>query len=443
VTAVRPQNSSSPSPREQAGGHVLHCVERRPGEDRPKRRATVDDRARLAALARLAVIAGRGGLPNTLLDDALQVLRELLSVDFISVAVNGPGPNDIELVVGSRRGEPYPRTVVKRQTGGLTEGVLASCRTLAIPDLRNCQFLVRWMQDSQVRSYVGVPLQERGSPYGVLSVQSDQVDAFDSEDVSFVEAVSGVIGAALGISRERGRLEELTRFQERFVAMVAHDLRAPLQTVLGFGELLADGVTAGDQAREAGAAIADAANRMQEITGDLLELVEVRQEDLLVGATRLDLYEETARVVAATESCARDRGIEVQLTGVTVTVRLPQGWVARIVENLLANALKYTPSGGRVEIVVDSDEQWAWLRVADTGFGFDSGESGRIFEPFVRLVGDERVKAKGGSGLGLSIAREMIERAGGTIEASSAGRDRGAVFVVRFPRAAPEAVTDG
>lgn len=120
-----------------------------------------------------------------------------------------------------------------------------------------------------------------------------------------------------------------------------------------------------------------------------------------------------------------------------------KGWAARIVENLLGNALKYTPSGGRVEVLVDSDERWAWLRVADTGIGFDAGESGRIFEPFVRLVGDERVKAKGGSGLGLSIAREMSERAGGTIEASSAGRDRGAVFVVRLPRAAHGTVTGG
>jgi two-component system phosphate regulon sensor histidine kinase PhoR len=107
--------------------------------------------------------------------------------------------------------------------------------------------------------------------------------------------------------------------------------------------------------------------------------------------------------------------------------------VEQIVRNLLDNACQYTEAGGRVKVCVDCDEQWAYLRVSDTGVGIPESDLGRIFERFYR-VDKARSRAAGGTGLGLSIVKHLVQRMDGEISVASTP-GRGSTFTLRLPRA--------
>ena len=112
--------------------------------------------------------------------------------------------------------------------------------------------------------------------------------------------------------------------------------------------------------------------------------------------------------------------------------RVDAGRIEQVVWNLISNAVKFTPTGGRVEVALRRDAEGAEIRVADNGIGIEAAHLQRIFERFTQVEGG-LVRASGGLGLGLTIARQLVTLHGGTIEAESGGRNKGATFTVRLP----------
>ena len=235
--------------------------------------------------------------------------------------------------------------------------------------------------------------------------------------------------------RERAELRARDAERTRFVSMVAHELRTPLTGLGGYLDLLLDGrVTDPGVEREfleRGRRITEG---MAELVGDLLEMSRIEAGNLGLRITQFSLAEACSHVVDGLDPLADAAGLRL-VRALPPRLRPATGdkrRVEQIVTNLVANAIKYTPRGGLVELEARAGGAAAFVVVRDDGPGITDGDQARIFEPFVRLAGHERIT---GTGLGLPIARDLARAMRGDLGATSVP-GFGSSFVLVLPGAA-------
>lgn len=239
-------------------------------------------------------------------------------------------------------------------------------------------------------------------------------------------------------ARERAAAE---RTKDRFLGMVSHELRSPLSAMIGWASVLQKMRPDADTLARGLAAIERNGRAQARLIDDLLDLTRLDEGKLTLarGPVPLD-----AVIRAAVETVQADAiGKGVELDAAIDAAPMVDGDAARLQQvfwNLLGNALKFTPAGGRVGIRLDRDGAWARCAVVDTGAGIDPAFLPFVFEPFKQGSADAGVGSQGGLGLGLAIARRIVEAHDGTIAATSAGAGRGATFTVSLPIASPGAV---
>ncbi len=246
------------------------------------------------------------------------------------------------------------------------------------------------------------------------------------------ERPHGAMLVLLDISEAR-RLERVRR---DFVANVSHELKTPLTAIRGFAETLLEGAIGDpENARRFLGIIRDHSVRLGQLTDDLLKLSRIE-------AGKLDLELQPVSIPELVESCVETTRLKAAPRGLTLSVStspdLPRVHGDRhllndVLQNLLDNAVQYTPSGGRITLRASPFREGAEVRidVCDTGIGIPHAEQKRIFERFYR-VDPARSRAVGGTGLGLSIAKHLAEALGGRIEVASE-LGRGSVFSLYLP----------
>ena len=247
------------------------------------------------------------------------------------------------------------------------------------------------------------------------------------------------------MAREVGRSQMQMR---SLIANVSHDLKTPLTSILGFAQALRDRAVEEPAAvAETGAIIHDEAERVQALVEDLLFLSEIESGQVPLLADAVDIGVLTARAARRFGERFEERGISLTVSttpagagagsgesGVALTVRGDAAKLERILDNLLDNALKYTPHGGRVMVSASGGVE-VTVSVFNSGSFIPPEEVPRIFERFYRLD-RARSGAQRGSGLGLAIARELAELHGGSLEATSDAE--GTTFRLRLPAAGGE-----
>ncbi|WP_369252009.1 sensor histidine kinase [Geodermatophilus amargosae] len=222
------------------------------------------------------------------------------------------------------------------------------------------------------------------------------------------------------------------RLKDQFVALVSHELRTPLSAVLGWLEVVLDDPALDDGHRRSLDVVTRNASRLERLVGDLLFTAQVEAGRFVLTPGEVDL----AHLVAAAEESAR---VTAAAAGVTLTAHLPASGpvvpgdavrLAQAVDNLVSNAVKFTPRGGRVELVVGCGEHVASVQVRDTGVGIPAAEQQRLGERFVRAASARRAGVPG-VGLGLSITRAIAAAHGGRLElAGTEGRGTTATLVL-------------
>lgn len=237
-------------------------------------------------------------------------------------------------------------------------------------------------------------------------------------------------------------LHELNRLKSEFVAEASHELRTPLTSLqLGLNLLLEQAATLTPKQREIVEVCRDDGERLAKLARDLLDLSRLESGQRLPRRAAVPVE---ALVRGAVDSLRR----QGEARGVALIVDLPPGLpavhadraqVERVVTNLVSNALRATPSGGRVTVSAEARDGHVAVRVADTGIGIAPEHLPRLFEPFVQIAGG----ARGGAGLGLAISRRIVEAHGGTIAVASTP-GTGSTFTVTLPRASgtPEETAD-
>lgn len=249
-----------------------------------------------------------------------------------------------------------------------------------------------------------------------------------------VEGPEEVRALARSFNEMGHRVQTSQQAQRDLVANVAHDLRTPLTSVQGFAQALVDGTASTPETqRQAAEAIYEEAGRMRRMVDALLDLARFEAGQVEMERRPVDLAELVRKRVAAFRPRAEEADIELRAEVLEEAVVLPadEGRLAQVLDNLLSNALKYTASGGRVTVIVESAPPWAQMAVTDTGRGIPPEDLARIFQRFYRAD-----KARGGesAGLGLAIVREIVRAHGGTVTAESVV-GVGSKFTVRLPLA--------
>lgn len=222
------------------------------------------------------------------------------------------------------------------------------------------------------------------------------------------------------------------RVKDQFVALVSHELRTPLTSIVGYVQLLEDDPELPAHAQRQLTVVHRNADRLHRLIGDLLDTANRDGKPLQMNRTRVDLAAIVRDSVEAARPAAESAGVALVLdapSGVPMSVDAQR--FAQVVDNLVSNALKYTESGGRVDVRLEVALGYVDLAVADTGIGIAAEDRERLFTPFFRTA-DAARRAVAGAGLGLSITRDIVTGHGGSIGVESEP-GHGSVFRVRLP----------
>jgi signal transduction histidine kinase len=219
----------------------------------------------------------------------------------------------------------------------------------------------------------------------------------------------GLLSARFGQMAER--LQEAEELERNFLMTVSHELRTPLTAIRGHVEALREGVAQDEASRkESLGVIAAEAARLERLVGDVLDLAKLDTRRFTLRQEEVDMARLLERAYAAFSEEARRRGIDYESEISARPVIVADGdRVLQIISNLLSNAFRWTPDGGRVELALDQQNGLVSVAVQDTGPGISADEVDRIFRPFWSRDGS-------GTGLGLAIARELATAHGGRIE---------------------------
>lgn len=223
------------------------------------------------------------------------------------------------------------------------------------------------------------------------------------------------------------------RVKDEFVASVSHELRTPLTSIVGYVDLLRERDDLHPEQAGQLDVVARNTDRLRRLVADLLHTAQVDDGPLHVVRTPTDLSGVVRDSVEAASPAAKAKSIELR-TNIpdTLEVCVDAQRIAQVVDNLVSNAIKYTPDGGTVEVVLGPDADRFELCVADTGIGIEAVDRERLFTRFFRARHAEEHSVQG-VGLGLSITKSIVEGHGGRIEVESEV-GRGSVFRVRIPR---------
>jgi signal transduction histidine kinase len=241
--------------------------------------------------------------------------------------------------------------------------------------------------------------------------------------------------AQVELTKQNDRLLELDRMKDELIALVSHELRTPLTSIVGYLELIGDGGGGLSEEQRHHLAVAERnAQRLIHLVSDLLLAAQVRAGRMSLQTHELDVAALTEECVASARPLAQERDIRLSYSSNgDARVAADSNRLAQVIDNLLSNALKFTPEGGSVDVSVRAEPGRILVEVSDTGIGIAEAEQSKLFTPFFRA--DSAVEhAIAGTGLGLSIVKGIVEAHGGTITISSRV-PKGSTFRVDLPTA--------
>ncbi len=282
------------------------------------------------------------------------------------------------------------------------------------------------------RHGVFAPIRSTGEVLGVMTFCScDAEREYGPEELTFAEDLAMRAGMAIGNAQLFQTAQQASRTRDEVLAMVAHDLRNPLGSILG-GSRMIEELTDDPTMLRFTAIIGRSANRMNQLIEDLLDASRMERGTLTLNSVPVPLKAIISEACTMLQPLAQGQAVELRITppDPDVQVHADPGRLLQVLSNLIGNALKFTPEGGRVELRAGSDADSALIQVEDTGPGIPPDQIPRLFNRYWQASTADRR----GVGLGLSIARGIIEAHGGRIWVESEP-GRGSTFSVVLPLA--------
>src|SRR6266850_1042256 len=287
---------------------------------------------------------------------------------------------------------------------------------------------------------LAVPLMVQTRITGVLFLGALPGRTFSADDVRVASTFADQAAAAIANAELFHEMERANQAKDEFLAMLGHELRNPLNAIGSAASLLGLGNGGPEMAERARAIIHRQVQHLARLVEDLLDVSRVTSRQVVPVRQATDLAEVATSTIASWRAAGRFARHRLALEVAPAWVDADPTRLEQVLGNLLANALKYTPSGGAITVRVAADGDRAVLEVEDTGAGILPELLHKVFDLFVQ--GERTLdRAQGGLGIGLTLTRALVEMHGGTVEARSAGAGRGATFTIRLPRIPAPAAT--
>jgi two-component system CheB/CheR fusion protein len=358
-----------------------------------------ENRSRLEELARLStdleVLLESTGVATLFLDGELRLIRFT------------PPLLDIFNVLPADQGRPFLELRHRLRDQNLLDDARRVLKHLAPVD--------REVEGENGRWYLLRMLPYRTQPHAIAGVA-----------ISFVDITSR--------KRAEQRLREADRRKDEFIALLAHELRNPLAPISAGIEILKRRDLDPTVAERVTATMARQAAQLVRLIDDLLEVSRVTSGRLRLRKTPVAVPDIVRDAVAAVRPLIDRSGQQLTVLTPTQPILLDAdaARLTQVLANLLNNAARYTPSGGQIGVTVRQDGQHVVIAVKDTGYGIAADALPHVFEMFYQ-GNDSRASPQAGLGIGLALAKSLVEMHAGTIEVTSAGVDRGSVFTLRLP----------
>lgn len=227
-------------------------------------------------------------------------------------------------------------------------------------------------------------------------------------------------------------LSEQEKLRQRLTRDVSHELRTPLSTLQSHMEALIDGIW--EPTPDRLISCHEEIIRLKRLVGDLEKLAQYESENLILNKTKFNMGEVVKNIVLNFEKEFLNKEVNLNFREKDIVICLDKDKISQVVVNLISNALKYTPKGGRVDVRISQDDKYIKLSIKDTGIGISSEHLPNVFERFYR-VDESRNKSTGGAGIGLTISKSIIKAHGGNITVDSK-IGQGTEFIVKIPKLA-------
>jgi signal transduction histidine kinase/CHASE1-domain containing sensor protein/CheY-like chemotaxis protein len=290
-------------------------------------------------------------------------------------------------------------------------------------------------------SSLAVPMSVMGRIIGTIEVQSYQQHAYQQEHVTAMSMAANLTAVAIENVRllklertAREAAEESNRLKDEFLATVSHELRTPLTAILGWARLLEDGTLDHAMTQQAVDTIWRNAKAQAQIVDDILDVSRIITGNLYIDLHPIEVTPVVQNAINVVQQTADAKGIriEAQIENTPAMISGDANRLQQVIWNLLSNAVKFTNSGGRVTLKVTQANAAVEISVTDTGQGISREFMPYVFDRFSQ-ADSTTTRQHGGLGLGLAIARHLVEIHGGTIRAASRGEGQGATFTITLP----------
>ncbi len=366
----------------------------------------------------------------------------LTHAEAASILLLDPNTRQLRFKAASNDMNPAMKDIPVPLDGSIAGAVFQANEPMIIADVSRDP---RWNQnvseaiDFQTTSILGVPMHDVDRPVGVLEALNKQNGAFTTEDVETLTILADIAGVAVEkarlieqLQKAYADLNELDQRKTDFIAIASHELRTPLAIILGYVSFLreeADSVMAEQLDSVMGAAV-----QLRSLIQDMLNLQYVDTGKTALSLRRVDLVGFVRALAAKDETAvARQQTIMMHLPTKPIPVQIDPDVMEIVLNNLLDNAIKFSPEGGRVDITVERRGNEAWFSVRDSGAGIPPDKLERVFKRFYQVEHHLRRQYEG-LGLGLAIAKELVELHNGRIFAESK-LSQGSRFFVVLPLA--------
>ncbi len=292
-----------------------------------------------------------------------------------------------------------------------------------------------------ITAYAGQPLIVKGRLLGTLSLASRTRTCFTSEELDLLQSTCEQMAIALervnlttSIQQQAEQLQQANRIKDEFLAVLSHELRSPLNPILGWSKLLQTRKLDETKTAQALSVIERNAKLQSELIEDLLDVSRILQGKLSLNVSPVDLVTTVQASIETVRLAAEAKSIQIQarLDPNLGQVLGDPNRLQQVTWNLLSNAVKFTDVGGEVNVRLERLDFQTQISVSDTGRGIHPDFLPNVFDYF-RQADSATTRKFGGLGLGLAIVRHLVELHGGTVQAESPGEGQGATFTVKLP----------
>ncbi|HID54628.1 MAG TPA: GAF domain-containing sensor histidine kinase [Anaerolineae bacterium] len=403
------------------------------------------DAARLSRMVEISRALNSITNLDDLLSHIIKEAADLTQAEAASILLLDPRTHQLHFKASSNQIPSQMAEIMVSLDDSIAGAILQANKPMYIQDVTRDP---RWnSQVGQVinfdtRQILGVPMRNvNQEPVGVLEALN-KVDAphFSVQDLETLAVLADIAGVAVEKARLFTKLEqanaalsELDEVKSNFIAIASHELRTPLAVIMGYVSFLRE--DADETAAEQFDTVLDAAVHLRGLIQDMANLsyVDAGQTTLLQQMVDLATLVREMELASDETAAAKNQTVALTLAPVPLEVIVDRSMIEVVLGNLFNNAVKFTPQNGRIAITVERQGREAWFRIQDTGSGIPEDQLERIFHRFYQIE-SSMVREHGGMGLGLSIAKELVELNHGRIWAESAGED-GSEFIVALPLA--------